>query len=141
MHEGVYSLMQMAKTVAALDHFKARHLPYLSIITDPTTGGVPASYALLGDVNIAEPGAFIGFAGPRVIEQAIKQKLPADVNTAEFMLEHGMVDLVVPRGELRGTVATLLRTMTNRPYRPGAGDGFSALRQAAVAARENGHHG
>ncbi len=139
-HEGVYALMQMAKTVAALNRFKSRHLPYLSILTDPTTGGVPASYALLGDVNIAEPGAFIGFAGPRVIEQATKQRLPADVNTAEFMLAHGMIDLVVPRAELRGTVSTLLRLTTARTYRPPDGEGYAALRQATAVGRGNGHH-
>jgi acetyl-CoA carboxylase carboxyl transferase subunit beta len=141
MQEGVYSLVQMAKTVAALDRLRSRRLPYLSILTDPTVGGVPASYALLGDVNIAEPGAFIGFAGPRVIEQAAKKKLPADVNTAEFMLAHGMIDLVVPRAELRATVATLLRLYTARTYAPGAGDGYAALRLAAASARENGRHG
>lgn len=121
MQEGLYALMQMAKTVAALDRLKERHLPYISVLTDPTVGGVPASYALLGDVNIAEPGAFISFAGPRVIEQATKQKLPPDVNTAEFMLSHGMVDLVVPRAELRGSVATLLRLYTARTYKAALG--------------------
>jgi acetyl-CoA carboxylase carboxyl transferase subunit beta len=112
----------MVKTVFALDRFKARHLPYISILTDPTFGGVPASYALLGDVNIAEPGALIGFAGPRVIEQVTKQPLPADVNTAEFMLSHGVVDIVVPRPQLRTTVARLLGVYTARPYRPALRD-------------------
>lgn len=139
-HEGVFALMQMAKTVTALKHFKARHLPYISILTDPTVGGVPASYALLGDVNIAEPGAFIGFAGPRVIEQATKQKLPPDVNTAEFMLAHGMIDLIVPRAELRESVAMLLRLATARTYRPSVGVGFVALWCVAVGGRENGAH-
>jgi acetyl-CoA carboxylase carboxyl transferase subunit beta len=133
-HEGVHALMQMAKTVAALHRFKARHLPYISILTDPTVGGVPASYGLLGDVNLAEPGAFIGFAGPRVIEQATKQKLPADVNTAEFMLAHGIVDAVVPRVELRRTVATLLRLCTSRTYR-------AVVRGLPSAVRENSDHG
>lgn len=140
MQEGLFALMQMAKTVAALDRFKARHLPYISILTDPTVGGVPASYALLGDVNIAEPGAFISFAGPRVIEQATKQKLPADVNTAEFMLAHGMVDLVVPRAELRATVATLLRLYTARTYAPAVGAAVAASR-ATGHDLENGYHG
>lgn len=140
-YEGVYALMQMAKTVTALDRFRERRLPYLSILTDPTVGGVPASYALLGDVNIAEPGAFIGFAGPRVIEQAVGKKLPADVNTAEFMLAHGMVDLVVPRGDLRTTVGTLLRLLSARTYVPGDGSGYKALRLATAASTENGHHG
>ncbi len=144
--EGVYALMQMAKTVAALDRFKARHLPYISILTDPTVGGTPASYAMLGDVNLAEPGAFIGFAGPRVIEQATKQKLPADVNTSEFMLAHGMIDLVVPRAELRATVATLLRLCGARTYTPEPGGaGYAALRQMAISNASgngrNGYHG
>jgi acetyl-CoA carboxylase carboxyl transferase subunit beta len=141
MQEGVYSLVQMAKTVAALDRLKSRHLPYISILTDPTVGGVPASYALLGDVNIAEPGAFIGFAGPRVIEQAAKKKLPEDVNTAEFMLEHGMVDAVVQRADLRSTLAGLLGLLAARTYRPDAGHGYAALRMVAGGARENGRHG
>lgn len=141
MQEGLFALMQMAKTVAALDRFKARHLPYISILTDPTVGGVPASYALLGDVNIAEPGAFISFAGPRVIEQATKQKLPADVNTAEFMLSHGMVDLVVPRADLRGTVATLLRLYTARTYAPAVGANSATPRRAYGRDQENGYHG
>ena len=139
-HEGVYALMQMAKTVAALDRLKTRHLPYISLLTDPTVGGVPASYALLGDVNVAEPGAFIGFAGPRVIEQATKQKLPADVNTSEFMLAHGMIDLVVPRAELRALLATLLRLYTARTYAPGEGVGYAALRGATVLSGSNGRH-
>ncbi len=147
--EGVYALMQMAKTVAALDRFKARQLPYISILTDSTVGGVPASYALLGDVNLAEPGAFIGFAGPRVIEQATKQKLPADVNTSEFMLAHGMLDLVVPRAELRDTVVTLLRVLGARTYAPVDGTGYAAVRAAAgglvngnghATSQKNGHH-
>ncbi len=121
-HEGIYALRQMVKTVVALDRFKARHLPYISILTDPTFGGVPASYALLGDVNIAEPGALIGFAGPRVIEQVTRQALPAAVNTAEFMLSHGIVDLVAPRSQLRGTVAKLLGVYTTRPYLWALGD-------------------
>ncbi|MGH2347436.1 MAG: acetyl-CoA carboxylase carboxyltransferase subunit beta [Chloroflexota bacterium] len=116
-HEGIYALMQMAKTVVALNRFKARHLPYISILTDPTFGGVPASYALLGDVNIAEPGALIGFAGPRVIEQMTMQALPTGVNSAEFMLLHGMLDLVVPRAQLRRTVASLLNVYSARAYR------------------------
>lgn len=108
MHEGILSLMQMAKTAIALAHLGQAHLPYISILTDPTTGGVLASFASLGDVVIAEPGALIGFAGPRVIEQTTRQKLPPGFQTAEFLLEHGMIDLVVPRSQLRDTVATLL---------------------------------
>jgi acetyl-CoA carboxylase carboxyl transferase subunit beta len=108
MQEGIFSLMQMAKVSATLARLRARRLPFLSVLTDPTTGGVAASLALLGDVNLAEPGALIGFAGPRVIEQTIHQKLPAGFQRAEFVLEHGMVDLIVPRAELRAMLERLL---------------------------------
>jgi len=108
MQEGILSLMQMAKISAGLARMRDRRLPYISILTDPTTGGVTASYAMLGDVNIAEPGALIGFAGPRVIEQTIRQKLPEGFQRSEFLLEHGMLDLVVPRHELKTTVARCL---------------------------------
>ncbi len=111
MQEGVLSLMQMAKTSALMAQLRARGIPYLSVLTNPTTGGVSASYAMQGDVNIAEPGAVIGFAGPRVIKQTIGQDLPKGFQTAEFLIEKGMVDVVVPRGELRETVARLLRLM------------------------------
>jgi acetyl-CoA carboxylase carboxyl transferase subunit beta len=112
MQEGILSLMQMAKSVAALGRLRDAGAPFVSILTDPTTGGVAASYALLGDINLAEPGALIGFAGPRVIEQTIRQKLPDGFQRSEFLLEHGMVDAVVPRGEMRATVARLLRLLT-----------------------------
>jgi acetyl-CoA carboxylase carboxyl transferase subunit beta len=108
MQEGILSLMQMAKTSAALAKLSNAKLPYISILADPTTGGVTASFAMLGDINIAEPGALIGFAGPRVIEQTIKQKLPEGFQRAEFLLEHGMVDMVVNRKNLRPTLETLL---------------------------------
>jgi acetyl-CoA carboxylase carboxyl transferase subunit beta len=108
MHEGILSLMQMAKTCAALQRLERAGLPYVSILTDPTTGGVSASYALLGDVNLAEPGTLIGFAGRRVIETTIKQKLPDDFQTAEYQLEHGFVDAIVPRKELKARLAQLL---------------------------------
>ncbi len=108
MQEGVLSLMQMAKISAALARLHAAHLPYLSVLADPTTGGVTASYAMLGDLNIGEPGALIGFAGPRVIEQTIRQKLPEGFQRAEFLLEHGMLDMVVPRQELKDTLARCL---------------------------------
>ena len=111
MQEGVLSLMQMAKTSALMAQLRARGIPYLSVLTNPTTGGVSASYAMQGDVNIAEPGAVIGFAGPRVIKQTIGQDLPKGFQTAEFLIEKGIVDVVVPRGELRETVARLLRLM------------------------------
>ncbi len=114
MQEGVLSLMQMAKTTAALSRLRAQGLPYLSILHHPTTGGVAASYSMLGDVNLAEPGALIGFAGPRVIEQTIRQKLPEGFQRSEFLLEHGMLDMIVPRHELRQRVAFLLRALGGR---------------------------
>ena len=101
MMEGALSLMQMAKISAALTKLGAVWVPYISVLTDPTTGGVTASYAMLGDLNIAEPGALIGFAGPRVIEQTIRQKLPKGFQRSEFLVEHGMLDAVVPRNELK----------------------------------------
>jgi acetyl-CoA carboxylase carboxyl transferase subunit beta len=109
MQEGVLSLMQMAKVAAALARLREARLPYLSVITDPTTGGVTASFAMLGDLNIAEPGALICFAGPRVIEQTIRQSLPEGFQRSEFLLEHGFLDLVVPRAELKETLARCLR--------------------------------
>jgi acetyl-CoA carboxylase carboxyl transferase subunit beta len=112
MHEGIFALMQMAKTVTALARLGGAQVPHISILADPTLGGVTASYAGVGDVIIAEQGALIGFAGPRVIEQITKQKLPPDAQKAAFLLEHGMVDLVVQRRELRPTVARLLRLYT-----------------------------
>jgi acetyl-CoA carboxylase carboxyl transferase subunit beta len=108
MMEGVVSLMQLAKVSAALGRLDEARLPFISILTDPTTGGVTASYAMLGDLNIAEPGALIGFAGPRVIEQTIRQKLPKGFQTAEFLLEHGFLDAVVPRKELKPYIARSL---------------------------------
>ncbi|MBD3421300.1 MAG: acetyl-CoA carboxylase carboxyltransferase subunit beta [Chitinivibrionales bacterium] len=108
MHEGMLSLVQMAKTCAAIARLNEKNLPYLSILTDPTTGGVSASYAMVGDINIAEPGALIGFAGRRVIEQTIKQKLPDNFQTAEYLLEHGFIDMIVQRRELKDTLAQLL---------------------------------
>jgi acetyl-CoA carboxylase carboxyl transferase subunit beta len=112
MQEGTLSLMQMAKVSAALARLDSAGVPYLSILTDPTTGGVSASYAMLGDLNIAEPKALIGFAGPRVIEQTIKQTLPEGFQRSEFLQAHGMVDKVVPRDQLRDFVATTLDWMT-----------------------------
>jgi acetyl-CoA carboxylase carboxyl transferase subunit beta len=109
MMEGALSLMQMAKISAALARLDRAHLPYISLLTDPTTGGVTASFAMLGDVNIAEPKALIGFAGPRVIEQTIRQKLPEGFQRSEFLLEHGMLDMVVDRRELKAAIARVLR--------------------------------
>ena len=108
MHEGIISLMQMAKTSAAIARFKKTGLPYISILADPTFGGVSASFAMLGDIIIAEPKSLIGFAGPRVIEQTIKQKLPENFQTAEFLMDHGMIDMIVNRRELKETVVKLL---------------------------------
>jgi acetyl-CoA carboxylase carboxyl transferase subunit beta len=111
MMEGILSLMQMAKVSAALARLDRAGLPYISVLTDPTTGGVTASFAMLGDVNIAEPKALIGFAGPRVIEQTIRQKLPEGFQRSEFLLAHGMLDLVVDRREMKATIIRLLRFM------------------------------
>jgi len=109
MQEGTLSLMQMAKTSAALARLSEANLPFISVMTDPTTGGVAASFAMLGDIIISEPGALIGFAGPRVIEQTIKQKLPEGFQRAEFLLEHGMVDMIVERTKLKPTLTQILR--------------------------------
>ena len=112
MMEGMVSLVQMAKISAALTRLSAERLPYVSVLTDPTTGGVTASYAMLGDLNVGEPGALIGFAGPRVIEQTIRQKLPKGFQRSEFLLEHGMLDAVVPRATgLKEFLARLLRVL------------------------------
>jgi acetyl-CoA carboxylase carboxyl transferase subunit beta len=108
MMEGALSLMQMAKVSAALTRLDRARLPYISVLTDPTTGGVTASFAMLGDLNIAEPKALIGFAGPRVIEQTIKQQLPDQFQRAEFLLEHGMIDMIVERKQLKETLSTLV---------------------------------
>jgi acetyl-CoA carboxylase carboxyl transferase subunit beta len=108
MQEGVLSLIQMPRTIIAADIVKEAGLPYLVLLTDPTTGGVSASFAMVGDITLAEPGAIIGFAGPRVIEETIREKLPEGFQRAEYLLEHGMVDLVVPRAELRTMIGRLL---------------------------------
>ena len=121
MMEGALSLMQMAKVSAALARLDRAQLPYLSILTDPTTGGVTASFAMLGDVILAEPKALIGFAGPRVIEQTIRQKLPAGFQRSEFLLERGMLDLVIDRREMKPTIARLLRFMGAVPAPAAAG--------------------
>jgi len=113
MQEGTLSLMQMAKISAALAALDEARLPFISVLTDPTTGGVTASFAMLGDVIIAEPKALIGFAGPRVIEQTIRQKLPKDFQRSEFLLDHGMIDAIVDRRELRDYIAKLLNFMMN----------------------------
>ena len=115
MQEALFSLMQMAKTSAALARLSKRRLPYVSVLTDPTMGGVSASIAMLGDINIAEPGALIGFAGPRVIEQTVRQTLPEGFQRSEFLLEHGAIDMIVDRRELRERIARLLRSVLLRP--------------------------
>jgi acetyl-CoA carboxylase carboxyl transferase subunit beta len=123
MMEGILSLMQMAKTSVVLAQLHEAGIPFISVLTDPTTGGVTASYAMLGDVHIAEPGALIGFAGPRVIEQTIRQELPEGFQRSEFLLEHGMIDVIVDRRELKLTIAKLLRHMLGLPAPEDNGNG------------------
>ena len=118
MQEGILSLMQMPRTIIAVDEVKEAGLPYIVLLTDPTTGGVSASFAMLGDVAISEPGAIIGFAGKRVIEDTIREKLPEGFQRAEYLLEHGMVDMVVARNELPATLARLIGLLRNRPAAP-----------------------
>jgi acetyl-CoA carboxylase carboxyl transferase subunit beta len=115
MQEGVLSLMQMPRTTVAVQELRAARLPYIVVLTHPTTGGVTASYAMLGDVHISEPGALIGFAGQRVIEQTIREKLPVGFQRAEYLQEHGMVDMVIHRHQMRETVSRLIRLLTNAP--------------------------
>ncbi|MEZ5783162.1 MAG: acetyl-CoA carboxylase, carboxyltransferase subunit beta [Rhizobiaceae bacterium] len=115
MQEGILSLMQLPRTTVGVDRLKEAGLPYVVVLTNPTTGGVTASYAMLGDVHIAEPGALIGFAGPRVIEQTIREKLPEGFQRAEYLMEHGMVDMVVSRLDMRETVARLLKLLMKTP--------------------------
>jgi acetyl-CoA carboxylase carboxyl transferase subunit beta len=115
MQEGILSLMQMPRTTIAVQRLREARKPYIVVLTNPTTGGVTASYAMLGDVHIAEPGALIGFAGPRVIEQTIREKLPEGFQKAEYLRDHGMVDMVVHRHQLRATIARLCRLLTKAP--------------------------
>ena len=115
MQEALYSLLQMAKTAAALSRLAQAHLPFISVLTDPTTGGVSASLALLGDVNLAEPRALIGFAGPRVIQQTVRETLPEGFQRSEFLLDHGAIDMIVDRREMRDKVAALLRLLLKLP--------------------------
>jgi acetyl-CoA carboxylase carboxyl transferase subunit beta len=118
MQEGILSLMQLPRTTVAVEQLREAKLPYIVVLTNPTTGGVTASYAMLGDVHIAEPGALVGFAGPRVIEQTIREKLPEGFQRAEYLKEHGMVDMVVHRHELRPTLARLCRVLMKAPEEP-----------------------
>ncbi len=115
MQEALFSLMQMAKTSAALTRLAAAGIPYISVLTDPTMGGVSASFAMLGDINIAEPRALIGFAGPRVIEQTVRETLPEGFQRSEFLLEHGAVDMIIDRREMRSRIVSLLRILTGQP--------------------------
>ena len=115
MQEALFSLLQMAKTSAALALLAERRVPYISVLTDPTTGGVSASLAMLGDVNIAEPGALIGFAGPRVIEQTVRETLPEGFQRSEFLLDHGAIDMIVDRRAMRGQIADLIAKLEKRP--------------------------
>jgi acetyl-CoA carboxylase carboxyl transferase subunit beta len=119
MQEGILSLMQLPRTVIAVDEVKEAGLPYIVVLTDPTTGGVTASFAMLGDVAIAEPGALIGFAGARVIEETIREQLPEGFQRAEYLYEHGMIDMVVARGKLRETLVRLIDLLRN-PMKGGA---------------------
>jgi acetyl-CoA carboxylase carboxyl transferase subunit beta len=115
MQEALISLMQMAKTSAALEKLKQAGIPYISVLTDPVYGGVSASLAMLGDLNVAEPNALIGFAGPRVIEQTVREKLPEGFQRSEFLLEHGQVDMIISRNEMRSRIASILRKLTQGP--------------------------
>jgi acetyl-CoA carboxylase carboxyl transferase subunit beta len=115
MQEGLMSLMQMAKTTAALTQLATDRLPFISVLTDPTMGGVSASFAMIGDIVIAEPGALIGFAGPRVIEQTVKQTLPEGFQRAEFLIEHGAIDLIVDRREMRDRLVSLITLLMRAP--------------------------
>jgi acetyl-CoA carboxylase carboxyl transferase subunit beta len=132
MMEGILSLMQMAKVSAALARLDRAGLPYISVLTDPTTGGVTASFAMLGDVNLAEPKALIGFAGPRVIEQTIRQTLPEGFQRSEFLLAHGMLDLIVDRREMKATIGRLLHLFIDRPAAPETPELTAAAIEAAV---------
>ncbi|WOG25831.1 acetyl-CoA carboxylase, carboxyltransferase subunit beta [Endozoicomonas sp. 8E] len=135
MQEALFSLMQMAKTSAALERMKQQAVPYFSVLTDPVYGGVSASLAMLGDVNIAEPGALIGFAGPRVIEQTVREKLPEGFQRSEFLLEHGAIDMIVDRGEMRSTVARLCRKMQGMAPAPAEPDSeFSEVEEEVISA-------
>ncbi|EWH00886.1 hypothetical protein Q427_17000 [Halomonas sp. BC04] len=115
MQEALFSLMQMAKTSAALERLREAGIPYISVLTDPVFGGVSASLAMLGDLNVAEPNALIGFAGPRVIEQTVREKLPEGFQRSEFLLEHGTVDMIVSRGDMRNRLGGVLRKLTHQP--------------------------
>jgi acetyl-CoA carboxylase carboxyl transferase subunit beta len=130
MQEGILSLMQMPRTTIGVDMLNEAGLPYIVVLTDPTTGGVSASYAMLGDVQLAEPGALIGFSGPRVIEQTIRERLPDGFQRAEYLLEHGMIDMIVHRKDLKQTLSRLLRLLMKQSPARANGNGQAS---AAVA--------
>ncbi|MBI1238233.1 MAG: acetyl-CoA carboxylase carboxyltransferase subunit beta [Alphaproteobacteria bacterium] len=143
MQEGILSLMQMPRTTVAVESLKDAALPYLVVLTDPTTGGVTASYAMLGDIHIAEPGALIGFSGPRVIENTIREKLPEGFQRAEYLLDHGMIDMIVHRHELKGTLARLIgllceKVAVSAPHRPILAEEVKPAQVPAVIAGEDG---
>lgn len=131
MQEGMISLMQMPRSIIAVEMVKDAKLPYLVILTDPTTGGVSASFAMVGDIHIAEPGAQIGFAGRRVIEETVREKLPEDFQTAEYLLAHGMVDMVVPRKEQRKTIINIISILMKKPVRTPPDDGAKSSKGRA----------
>ncbi|WP_331372693.1 acetyl-CoA carboxylase, carboxyltransferase subunit beta [Sinorhizobium chiapasense] len=135
MQEGILSLMQLPRTTVAVNMLKEAGLPYIVVLTNPTTGGVTASYAMLGDIHIAEPGAEIGFAGKRVIEQTLREKLPEGFQTSEYLLEHGMVDMVVKRHDLPATLARVLKILTKKPVEAAKREGGSQVSALPVAAR------
>ena len=138
MQEGILSLMQLPRTTVAVQMLREAKRPYIVVLTNPTTGGVTASYAMLGDVHIAEPGALIGFAGPRVIEQTIREKLPEGFQSAEYLRDHGMVDMVVHRHQLRATLAELCRMLTKAPRQ--AATRACRRRPPAIAAARRGRN-
>jgi acetyl-CoA carboxylase carboxyl transferase subunit beta len=139
MQEGILSLMQMPRSIIAVDEVKEAGLPYIVLLTDPTTGGVSASFAMLGDIAIAEPGAVIGFAGARVIQETIREKLPDGFQRAEYLLEHGMVDMVVARAELRQTLIRLIGLLRQTPPAAAAALPVSKGNGAGLPARSGGH--
>jgi acetyl-CoA carboxylase carboxyl transferase subunit beta len=138
MQEGILSLMQMPRTTVAVEMLREAGLPYVVVLTNPTMGGVTASYAMLGDVHIAEPGALVGFAGPRVIEQTIREKLPEGFQRAEYLYDHGMVDMVVHRHALRETIARVVRLLTRAPAVQAAAAEAPALPKPAANGKAAG---
>lgn len=143
MQEGMLSLMQMPRTIIAVDMVKEQGLPYIVLLANPTTGGVSASFAMVGDIHISEPGATIGFAGRRVIEETVRETLPPDFQTAEYLLEHGMVDMVVPRGELNAKIGTLLELLMapSKPHEPKDKNGKTNGKKSGSNGQKKGSKG